>query len=408
MIDSWPTFHDLAAAYKSCRLHKPASRAQIQFELHLGKNLSLLLDEVVSGMYRPSPSKCFVVTYPKPREIFAAEFRDRIVHHMIVSQLEPTWERKFIYSTFACRLRKGSHGAIKYAQHKVRELSQGGIKPVWALQLDVEKFFVTIHRAILSELLLKHCGHPRLRELIRVIYGHDARIGAKRGGDPSYFKLIPSGKSWFDQRPEQGIPIGNLSSQLGANIYLTDLDHFIQRELKPKAYLRYMDDFLLFDHDPEKLRTMSTPIDQWLITYRAQRLNPTKTRLVNLSEGISYLGYCLRQVGSASQPLQVFSEPIKRWKWIKSLRQLETMPFTEAKKNHFLAPFSSDRTTARKLASINSKIGSLHHCNSYLLRKHSLDKFIRNTTTPCGIPSEFADPWCPFKIKRGYRAIRFR
>jgi hypothetical protein len=129
MTESWPTFHDLVVANKSCRLHKPASRSQVQFETRLGENLSVLLKEIHSGRYRPSPAKCFIVT------------------------------------------------------------------------------------------------HPRLGELIQTIYSHDARIGARRTGNASSFKLILPGRSWFDQQPEQGIPIGNLSSQLGANIYLTGLDH---------------------------------------------------------------------------------------------------------------------------------------------------------------------------------------
>src|SRR5436190_984572 len=123
MNDFWPTFHDLLVAYKSCRLHKRASRSQIQFEAKLGESLSILHKEIHSNQYCPAPAKFFVVTHPKPREIFASDFRDRVVHHLIVSQLEVTWEKKFIYSSFACRLTKGSHGAIKYAQQSVRSLS---------------------------------------------------------------------------------------------------------------------------------------------------------------------------------------------------------------------------------------------------------------------------------------------
>ncbi len=127
-------YHDLVVAYKSCRLHKPANGSQIIFERKLGENLSLLLNEIQSGRYRPLPAKCFVVKHPKPREIFAAEFRDRVIHHLVVSQIEPIWEKKFISSSFACRIRKGSHGAIRYTQQKVRELSQGGSKGVWVFR----------------------------------------------------------------------------------------------------------------------------------------------------------------------------------------------------------------------------------------------------------------------------------
>jgi RNA-directed DNA polymerase len=404
----WPTYHDVMIAHKNCRLHKPPSRSQIQFEMKLGESISTLHKEIHSDRYCPTRVKCFIVTHPKPREIFAADFRDRIVHHLIVSELEAVWDKKMIYSSFACRLRKGTHGAIKYTQSKVRELSQGGVKPVWALQLDIEKFFPTIHRPILCELLLKHVYHARLRQLIQIVYSHDARVGALKCGDPSLFSLIPQGRSWFDQLPHQGIAIGNLTSQFAANAYLTGLDHFIQRELKPSTYLRYMDDQLLLDQDPKKLEVLIQPINQWLITHRSQQLNSDKTHLTNLRDGIKYLGYELKQVDSASQPLHIFPEPIKKWKWIIGLNQIEKLQFLKPERPHTLCLSLPNKILKLELASVNSKLGTFTHCNSYLFRKKSMENFINNTTIHFKIPTKFVDPWCPFKIKKGYRAIQVR
>src|SRR5438045_3080548 len=95
----WPSFHDLLVAYKNCRLHKPANRSQIRFENRLGESLIKLEQSIRNGTYKPAPAKCFVVTHPKPREIFAAQFQDRVIHHLVVSKLEPIWERKFIYAS---------------------------------------------------------------------------------------------------------------------------------------------------------------------------------------------------------------------------------------------------------------------------------------------------------------------
>lgn len=405
-LDSvWPQFHDLLVAYKSCRLHKPTSASQIRFETKLAENLVSLVKELHEGKYRPSPAKCFIVTHPKPREIFAADFRDRVIHHLVVSQLEPTWDRKFIQTSFACRVGKGSHGAIAYLRKRVRELSQGGRHNVFVLQLDIEKFFVSINRPILCGLLLEHVKHPRLRAIIQAIYAHDARVGVKKGGNPNLFHLIPSGKSWFDQRPEQGIPIGNLTSQFGANVYLTALDHFIQRTLKPAAYLRYMDDFLLVDRDADKLRAMTNPIDSWLQSHRQQRLNPDKTILRLLSAGIQYLGYELRQTDTPAQPLQVFAEPLKKWRLVEALRSLENHPRPAAKRSHTLSLHLRDTEVNRELASVNSRLGTLVHARSHQLRKKSLEKFVEHTTENNVLPTEFADRWCPFEVKKGYRAI---
>jgi hypothetical protein len=174
--------------------------------------------------------------------------------------------------------------------------------------------------------------------LVSIIYRHDARRGAVRVGNPANFRLIPEGKSWFDQGPEQGIPIGNLTSQFGANVYLSALDHFVQRELRPGAYLRYMDDLLLLDRDPEKLRDKEGVINRWLERNRAQRLNTSKTHFVKLHEGITYLGYQLRQTDSSQQPLQIFPEPIKKWQLISALRKQEAERGPAEFRPHPLAP----------------------------------------------------------------------
>lgn len=414
MNKNWPTFNDLVIAYKNCRIHKRSGPSQLRFESRLGVNLSLLFDEIIGDDYHPLPAKRFIVTDPKPREIFAANFRDRIVHHLVVSQLTPIWEKKFIHSSFACLTGKGPYGAIKFSQQKVRQLSRGGMIPVWVLQLDIEKFFITINRKILCSLLSNHCNHPKLLHLIKVIYEHDARIETKQGKNLISPNLISPGKSWFHQSPEQGIPIGNLTSQFGANVYLTALDHFIQRELKPMSYIRYMDDLLLLDTDPRKLSAMANPIDQWLSYHRNQQLNKNKTHLVPLSDGITYLGYHLQQSDSATEPLQIFSMAKKKWKWVSSLKNLEYELQQEDlfssiyQKPHILAPFLPNSDITKKIASINSKAGMLHHSKSYRMRKYSMEKFIERTTFPQNFPEEMVDRWCYFKYKKDYQAIVLR
>jgi len=119
------TFEDLLKAYRSCRIGKVASNAQIIFEMKLGKNLSDLETEIKTRTYRPSPYRTFIVTRPKPREIFAANFRDRVIHHLIVSRVESIWEKKFYHGSFACRIGRGTHGALKYFRSLYNKISQG-------------------------------------------------------------------------------------------------------------------------------------------------------------------------------------------------------------------------------------------------------------------------------------------
>ncbi|MFH1018499.1 MAG: reverse transcriptase/maturase family protein [Pseudomonadota bacterium] len=395
-------------AYRQCRLGKAARPQQIGFETRLGSNLLDLHREIHTGRYRPAPSTCFVVTHPKPREIFAAHFRDRIVHHLVVSRLEPLWERRFVFSSFACRVGKGTHGALHYLQAKVRSLSRGGRIPLWVLQLDIASFFVTIHRPTLRNLFLAGVSHPILRKLIETLYSHDARIGVRRKGNPDLFRLIPQEKTWFCHSPDQGLPIGNLTSQFGANVYLNALDHWILRSLRPQAYLRYMDDLLLIDMDPGRLEPMIAPINAWLGTHRGQALNPRKTRLRCLTDGIEYLGYRARQTGLPAQPLQFFAFAKKKWQWIAELRKLERRPFPAADSAHPLSLTHGSRELDRTLAALNSRIGDLVHARTYRLRKASLDRLIHATSAYPGLPDDLGGEQPRLRAKRGYRSITSR
>ena len=273
----------------------------------------------------------------------------------------------------------------------------------------MRNFFVSIDREILCKLLLKNEKCPVLRRLIHTVYQHDARVGARKTNPPAIYSLIPPGKSWFDQGPGQGIPIGNLTSQFGANVYLTALDHFVQRKLKPAAYLRYMDDLLLLDHDPEKLNEMISPVDQWLHTHRKQKLNPSKTILTDLSKGIRYLGYELvLDSHCSSEPLQLFAEPLKKWKFIQAVRKMEYKQYSAPSKPHPFAPTPQNSEQMRNLSSINSRIGTLIHSKTYRFRKKVMDRFLKNSTELGELPPELAHHWTPYVIKKGYRSIKIR
>jgi RNA-directed DNA polymerase len=401
----WLPFEEVVKAYRECRMGKRASLHQTRFEAHLGRNLLKLHHDLLSEKYQPSPVICFVVTKPKPREIFAAHFRDRIVHHLVVSRLTPTWERKFIHSSFACRTGKGTHGALRFFQKEVRKISRGGARPVWALQLDLASFFVTIHRQTLCDLLTKDLKDGPWKRLIQTLYLTDGRVDAIQKG--ALFDLIPKEKSWFGQGGDQGIPIGNLISQFGANVYLSELDHLIQRKLKPSSYARYMDDLLLLDTDPERLRPMEKIINDWLETNRYQSLNSKKSQLTRLDEGIKFLGFRCKQVHSPKEPLQLFLKRNKKWEWVKTLRDVVAADFEFAKPHLLSLPLESDNA-GRTLSRVNSQLGYLKHANTFQLRKSSIDKMIEDLSEFPELPSELGESWFPLKARRDYQAIRCR
>jgi hypothetical protein len=361
--NNWPTFDDVLTAYQHCRVGKPASVQQSRFELKVSENILNLVSDIHKRKYKPGQATCFVVTHPKPREIFAANYQDRIVHHLIVSRLEPIWEPKFINTSFACRTGKGTHGALQNLKAQVRKISRGGKLPVFVLQLDLAAFFVSIHRPTLKDLFLKDLN-PRaeqLRWLIETYMNHDPRQNVRMLCTPAVHASIPKEKSWFNRAPDDGLPIGNLTSQFGANVYLNDLDHWIMRTLKPMGYLRYMDDLTLLHSDRSFLEPLEKPINDWLKKYRFMELNPKKSSLSDLRDGINYLGYRVVQTDSPKNPARLRSPPIRNWDFIADLRALEKKGLPEQSKPHHFAIAPNYKAQRERLASINSRLGLFKH-----------------------------------------------
>lgn len=184
-------YEAILRAYRKTVRGKTKSAEYIRFEKTLGENLHKLYLEIKSGQYRPGITRCFIVMHPRPREIWAAPFRDRIVHHLIVEPLEKIWEPKFHPKSFACRRGKGQLAAFR----------------------DFKK---------------------QVRGLIERQFNYDPRENFLRRGDLSLVAKLPAAKSWLTKGPDQGIPIGNLTSQFGANLYLNALDYLITR--KPRFF----------------------------------------------------------------------------------------------------------------------------------------------------------------------------
>ena len=399
----WRSFESLVKAYKSCRFGKSASLHQIGFETKLGKELLALHHEIISGTYKPRPAACFFVSRPKPREIFASHFRDRIVHHLVISRIESIWENRFSYSSFACRKGKGTHGALRYLQKLVRSISRGGEKKVWALHVDLKSFFVTIDRNILIELLTKDIRDPGLKGLVRSLYLTDLRIGAKKIYTSNKVTVAP-GKSWFDQAAEKGLPIGNLTSQFGANVYLNALDQWIQRELKPKGYIRYMDDLVLLAETREDLHGLDLKIDQWLKVHRKQSLNQDKTKLVSLSEGILFLGHWCVQTDNPKEPIAFFLKPNIKWDFIQSVQKLEEYGIRENVKSHPLGSYIEDENVQSMIASVNSRLGHIKHAQSWTFRKKTLEKLTCKMTNY--LPEELGGSHSLLKVNKKFSKLK--
>ena len=288
------SLENLYLAYRQCRRRKRSTHNAMAFESDLEGNLIQLHQDLLDKSYQPGKSMAFLLEKPKRREIFAADFRDRIVHHVLVAQLEPKWERRFIADSYACRKGKGTHRGVRRLQQFTRQVTENQIRPAWYLQLDVRGFFISINRHTLFDRLATREHDPDLLWLLRLfVYYDPVRECRFRSSDREDFLQLPAHKTLFKAEPGCGLPIGNLTSQFFANVYLDILDQFIKHVLKVRHYVRYCDDFVLLSQCPEELVQWQSEIQAFLATRLRLQLNE-KRRLQPIGNGIDFLGYIVR------------------------------------------------------------------------------------------------------------------
>ena len=258
LFDRMFTPEALYAAYLTARRGKRKKAAVAGFERRLGANLQQLHEELHSGSYSPRPYTTFQVTEPKPRLIFAPNFRDVVVQHAIYTVIYPIFDAGFIDDSYGCRVGKGTHRAADQAQRFLRQAPADS----YTLQLDIRKFFYRIDRSILISLVERKIKDARVIELLGM----------------------------FMRYPEvTGIPIGNLLSQLFALIYLNPLDHYVKRVLKVDGYVRYVDDFILFGLTKAQADYCRQAITDWL--RQALRLELSRWTIAPAKRGLNFVGF---------------------------------------------------------------------------------------------------------------------
>lgn len=258
LFDRCFSAENLYAAYLDARKGKRAKRAVFEFEKRLGPNLVELREEILAGTYQPRPYFSFMVQERKPRLIHAPAFRDVVAQHAIYRIIYPLFDKTFIDQSYACRKGKGTHRCADYVQQAMRQYPGDR----YTLHLDVRKFFYTIDRAILRELLKRVIKDERLLAVMGLYAEH---------GDPL------------------GIPIGNLLSQLYALIYLNPVDHYIKRVLKVRHYARYVDDLVLIGLTRDEALMARDAIAVFLRDRLG--LSLSKAGLTLVKRGVNFVGY---------------------------------------------------------------------------------------------------------------------
>ena len=262
----------LFAAWDVFKQDKRNKADVMEFEKNLEQNIFQLHRDLRNKTYKHGPYSGFYITDPKRRHIHKATVRDRVLHHAIFKVLNPIFEPGFIADSFSCRIGKGTHKGVERLAEMLRAVSRNSTRPCYVLKCDVRRFFDSIDHEILLAILGRRIKDPEVVRLLKEI------VRSFVGGYADLFH-------------PRGVPIGNLTSQLFANVYMNELDQFIKRELHIKNYVRYTDDFIIVSTDKAELEKLLAPIEKFLQEKLKLGLHPDKVQLVKYRKGIDFLGY---------------------------------------------------------------------------------------------------------------------
>jgi len=237
------------------------------FSVRLFDSIYSLYKDLIYKTYEHGEYVAFKINDPKPRQIHKAPVRDRLLHHAVYRILYPFFDKKFIADSYSCRNDKGSHRALYRFERFVRVVSKNNTKQCWILKCDIRKFFATIDHSILIRILRENIDGADVKWLCE--------------------KIIRS----FENAPGKGLPLGNLTSQLFANIYLNELDQFVKHTLKVKYYIRYADDFVIFSGDKRYLEETLIRLDTFLGDTLSLKLHEDKVYIKSIGSGVDFLGW---------------------------------------------------------------------------------------------------------------------
>jgi retron-type reverse transcriptase len=276
LYDAICDFENLLRAAHRARRGKRARPDVAAFHYQLEANLLTVQDALQTQTYHPGAYRTFHIRDPKPRLISAAPYRDRVVHHAVCQVIEPIFERSMIADSYAHRVGKGTHRAVTRCQAFAARYR-------YVLACDLEKYFPSIDHDILFALLQRRLKCPRTLALLRVVL--DAS-----NPQEEIVRYFPGDDLFTPRQRRRGLPIGNLTSQLFSNVYLTGFDHFVQETLRCPAYVRFADDFLLFADDPQVLHAWRGELQRYLETLRVS-LHPRKCQVLPTRCGLPFLGW---------------------------------------------------------------------------------------------------------------------
>jgi len=262
------SYENLELAFKKAKKRKSTKQYVIDFENNLENNLLTLQSELIFHTYKPKPLKTFILRDPKTRKISKSNFRDRVIHHAVCNIIEPFFEKSFIYDSYANRKGKGNLKALERLDCFKRKVSKNKTRNCFIFKADIKHYFDEVDHDILVNIIKKKIHDKKVIWLIKTILeNHHVRITGK------------------------GMPLGNLTSQFFANVYLNELDQFAKHILKVKYYIRYVDDFVILDSGEIILNEYWVKINDFLQNTLSIELHPDKCRIIKIKRGVDFLGF---------------------------------------------------------------------------------------------------------------------
>lgn len=347
---------DLYIAYNEAIKHKKHKPYVEKFSKSIDYNLICLRDDLWKRCYTPESSTCFIIDHPKKREVYAASFRDRIVHHLYYNYTHEFFEKTFINDSYSCIKGKGTNYGINRLQHHILSESENYKQKCYALKIDVKGYFMNIDRNVLLEIALKTIHKYKKKEeynkildfdfieyLTREIVLLDCTKNCNKISTEKQYIGLPNSKKLSGTPPHCGLPIGNLTSQLFSNVYLNVLDQYIKRVLKFKHYGRYVDDAFIISCDKQRLIDAIPLIETFLRENLHLELQKGKLHICNVKYGVEFLG--------------AFIKPFRMYISNQCLRRIKQTIF---KKN----------TKQENIQSNISKLGYMNQYKTYNIRKH--------------------------------------
>lgn len=326
------SFENLCDAFYKARKGKSDRPEILSFFFNLEKRLFYLQEELALDKYETGKYRVFTIFEPKKRVIKAVSFKDRIVHHALCNIIEPIFESRFIFDSFACRKDKGTHTGL----NRIRDVVQKKFKykNAYALKCDIKKYFPSVDHGVLKKIIKNKIKDKKVLDI--------------------FYEIIDSDSSKFGS--DKGIPIGNLTSQLFANIYLNELDQFVKHELRAKHYFRYVDDFLILSESKKELHIYKYKIRKFLKTLKLE-MHPSKVNIFKVNDGVDFVGY------------KVFPNFIR-------LRKSNIKKFVKRTKRLKRLFLSRDISKMKIKKSIESWIGHSSHADSYKICRLVFKKLV--------------------------------